>query len=85
MAKEPSLKTFPIDRLVKEAYRVLMILHKYDGLRWNNSLLIWNIFISSFKEDIVLAKLFETFGSDILASFTELYCQGTDTFAFTLE
>ena len=85
MAKEPSLKTFPIDWFVKEAYRVLMILHKYDGLRWNNSLLIWNIFISSFKEDIVLAKLFETFGSDILASFTELYCQGTDTFAFTLE
>ena len=43
------------------------------------------IFIISLKENIVFGKLFETsFGSDIIASFTEFQCQGTDTFGFYL-
>ena len=38
--KKSSLQTFPIDRFVKEVYRIVKILHKYGGLRRNNSLLI---------------------------------------------
>lgn len=39
------------------------------------------VFIIPLKKNIAVVKLFETyFGSDILASFTELQCQGTDTF-----
>ena len=41
------------------------------------------IFIISLQRNIAFAKLFETsFGSNILASFTEFHCQGTDTFGF---
>ena len=39
MAKESSLQLFPIDLFVQEAYRVMKILHNYDGLRRNSSLL----------------------------------------------
>ena len=39
------------------------------------------IFIIPLKKNTAVVKLFETyFGSDILASFAELQCQGTDTF-----
>ena len=49
----------------------------------NNRLLIWNNFIISLKENIVFVKLFETsFGSNIIASFTEFQWKGTDTFGF---
>ena len=38
-------------------------------------------FIISFRENIVFVKLLEiSFGGEILASFTELYCHVTDTF-----
>ena len=41
------------------------------------------IFIISLKSNFAFAKLFETsFGSKIIASFTEFQCQGTDTFGF---
>ena len=41
------------------------------------------IFTISLKKNIFFAKLFETsFGSNILASFTEFQCQGTDIFGF---
>ena len=41
------------------------------------------IFIISLKKNIVFAKLFETsFGSNILASFTEFQWEGTDAFGF---
>ena len=82
MAKESSLQFFPIDWFVKEVYRVVVkVLHKYNGLRRKNSLLIWNIFNISLKENIVFVTLFETsFGSDILAPFIEFQCQGTDIF-----
>ena len=39
------------------------------------------IFITFLKENTVLIKLFKTsFGSTILASFTEFECHSTDTF-----
>ena len=42
------------------------------------------IFIISLKENTVFVKLFETsFGRNIIASFTEFQCEGTDTFGFT--
>ena len=41
------------------------------------------IFIISLKENIVFVKLFKTsFDSNILASFIEFQCQGTDIFGF---
>ena len=41
------------------------------------------IFVISLKENIFCVKLFETFfGSNIIISFTEFQCQGTDTFGF---
>ena len=40
----------------------------------------------SLKKNIVLAKLFEMlFSSDILATFAEFQCQGTDSFGFIWE
>ena len=39
--------------------------------------------VTSFKEKVVFVKLFETsFNSNVLALFTELQCQHTDTFWF---
>ena len=62
------------------------ILHKYNGLRRNNSLLTLNIFYYiSYENMIVFVKLIETyFGTDILASFTKFRYQGTDTFGSIL-
>ena len=40
MAKGSSPQIFPIDLFMKEAYHVVKILHKYNGLRTNNMLLI---------------------------------------------
>ena len=40
MAKESSPQVFPIDLFMKEAYHVVKIFHKYNGLRKNNMLLI---------------------------------------------
>ena len=62
------------------------ILHKYNGLRRNNSLLTSNIFYYiSYENMIVFVKLIETyFGTDILASFTKFRYQGTDTFGSIL-
>ena len=42
---------FPIDLYVKGANDAVKILHKYNGLRRNNKLLIWNnvYFISQEK------------------------------------
>ena len=37
---ESSIQIFPIDLLVKGAYHVVKILHKYNGLGWNDNLLI---------------------------------------------
>ena len=39
MAKESLLQTFLIHKFAEKAYRVVTILHKYNGLRRNNSLL----------------------------------------------
>ena len=40
-------------------------------------------FVISLKENIIFVKLFEaSFGSNILASFSEFHCQDTDTFGF---
>ena len=83
MTKEYSLQIFPIDLFVKGAYHVVKILHKCNGMRRNNRLLISNNFIVSLKENIVFLKLFETcFVSNTFTSFTEFQCQGTDTFDF---
>ena len=41
------------------------------------------IFIISLTENIVFVKFFETpFGSNIIASFAEFQCQGTNAFGF---
>ena len=41
------------------------------------------ILLISLKENIVFVKLFEiSFGSNIIASFTEFQGQGSDTFGF---
>ena len=57
----------------------MKLLQKYNRLSRNNSLLIWN----NFYQKIIFIKLFETIGIGIiLASFTEVQCQGTDTFDF---
>ena len=41
------------------------------------------IFIISLTENIVFVRFFETpFGSNIIASFTEFQCQGTNAFGF---
>ena len=83
MTKESSLQSFPIDLFVKEAYRVVKVLHKYNGLRMNNSLLISNICTISLTENIAFVKLFElSLGSDIFALFTEFHCQGMDDFGY---
>ena len=80
MAKESSLQIFPIDLFVKGAYHVVKILHKCNGMRRNNRLLIWNNF---YKENIVFLKLFETcFVSNSFTSLTEFQCQSADIFDF---
>ena len=57
----------------------MQLLQKYNSLRRNNSLLIWN----NFYQKIIFIKLFETIGIGIIpASFTEVQCQDTDTFDF---
>ena len=81
MVKESSIQIFPIDLFVKGAYYVVKILYKYNGLRRNNRYEA-NCIIS-LKKNIVFAKLVEaSFSSNILVSFTEFQCQGTDTFRF---
>ena len=76
------LKLFLLVDLLKE---LIVLWWYYINMTGCVGIIVYWSETLSFKEDIVLAKLFETFGSGILASFTELYCQGTDTFAFTLE
>ena len=81
MAKESSFQISPTDLFIKEAYHVVKILHKYNGLHSNNKLLIRNNFYQSLKENIAFVKLFEaSFGNNILALFTQFKRQGTDTF-----
>ena len=67
--------------LLKDDYSIVKILQNYNGLRRNNSTLIWSIFIIYLKENIGFVKLFETFfGSEIYASITEFQCTCSDTF-----
>ena len=61
-----------------------MVLHKYNvdcvGITcyWSET-----IVIISLMKNIFFGKLFEkSFSSNILASFTEVECQDTDTFGF---
>ena len=76
MAKESSLRTFPIDLFVKGGYYGVKILHK-----WSDCIALigyWSeiIFIISLKKKLFFAKFFETsFGSNILASFIEFQCE----------
>ena len=90
MTKESSLQNLAIVKIlsfefllfVKEVCYVVKILHKYNGLRRNNT--VQNIFIISLKGNIVFAKLLVTsFANDIFASFTEFQLKGTDTFGST--
>ena len=83
MAKKSSLQTFHINLFVKEA----TLLWKFHinitccvGITgyWSET-----IFIISLNANIVFVKLIEiSFISNIIASFTEFQCQGTDTFSF---
>ena len=57
MAKESPLQIFPIDLFVKEAYHVVIILHKYNGLRRGNRLLICKIFYSISQEKHCFGKI----------------------------
>ena len=70
MTKESILQIFPLNLFVKEAYHVVKVLHKYNGLYRNNRLLILTL-----KKNIFFVKLFETFfGTNIFISSTELKC-----------
>ena len=58
------------------AYRIVKILHKYNGLCVNNILLILDLFTIPLKENTVFTKLLETtIDVDILKSFTDFQCQ----------
>ena len=60
MAKESSLQNLPISWFAKEAYHVVKILHKYNGVRRNNGYWSETFFNISLKENIAFVKLFET-------------------------
>ena len=81
MANKSLLHTFPIDGYVKGAYHSEEILFKYNGLVAMTVYWSETYFIMSLKQNIVFVKLIElSFGIDIIASFTEFQCQGTDAF-----
>ena len=52
MTKQSSLQTFPINLFFKEAYRVVKILHKHNGLSRNNRFeaLLGNDILNSFTD-----------------------------------
>ena len=57
MAKESSRQIFPIDLFVKGAYYIVKILHKYNGLRRNNRLLISSNFYYISQEKHCFCKI----------------------------
>ena len=81
MSEESLLQTFFIDLFFRGIYYVLRFYVDCVGITcyWSETIFI----ISLIKKIFVFGILFEkTFSSNILASFTEVECQGTDTFGF---
>ena len=84
MSKESLLQTFLFDLFVKGIYYVVRFyINVTDcvGITcyWSKTIFI----IYLMKNIFFFGKLLEkSFNSNILASFTEFECQGTDTFGF---
>ena len=80
MAKECTLQMFVISLFVKGDYYVVNILHKYNELRKNNRLLMWNNFCYISQEKHCFCKI--VWNIQHTCFITQFEYQGGETLGF---